>query len=403
MSPWLAIIGIGEEGFSALSPAARRLVEEAELVIGGARHLAMVPGGDAERHEWESPLRLTIERIGGWRGRRVAVLASGDPMCYGVGVTLARRFPSDELTILPQPGAFSLAAARLAWPLAECATLTLHGRPLERLSRHLAPGQRVLALSEDGATPAAIARLLRAQGWGASEVTVLEHLGGMRERIFTERAERFGDRVAADLNTVAILCGAAAGAHPLSRSPGLPDDAFRSDGQLTKREVRAATLAALAPLPGERLWDVGAGCGSIAIEWLRSGRGTKAFAIEKDASRAALIRDNAARLGVPELQLVEGEAPVALEGLPDPDAVFLGGAVSRADLLEQLWTRLRPGGRLVANAVTVAGEARLAEFAKVAGGGLTRIAVSRAEPIGDQLAWRALRPVTQLAATKKAP
>jgi precorrin-6Y C5,15-methyltransferase (decarboxylating) len=403
VSPWLAIIGIGEDGLSAQSPAARRLIEEAELLIGGARHLAMVPGGAAERHSWESPLRRTIERIEGWRGRRVAVLASGDPMCYGVGVTLARRFPPDELAILPQPGAFSLAAARLAWPLADCATLTLHGRPLARVSRHLAPGQRILALSEDGATPAAVARLLCTQGWGASEITVLEHLGGARERIFAERAEGFGERTVADLNTVAILCRADAGTPLLSRSSGLPDDAFRSDGQLTKREVRAATLAALAPLSGELLWDVGAGSGSVAIEWLRSGRGTRAIAIERDAARCGFIRENAEKLGVPELRIVEGEAPAAFADLPQPDAVFLGGAVARADLLEQLWARLRPGGRLVANAVTIAGEARLADFAMSVSGSLSRIAVSRAEPIGGQLAWRALRPVTQLAATKKAP
>lgn len=400
MRPWLSVIGIGEEGLGALSEPARTLIAGAELLVGGARHLAMVPEGGAERRSWERPLRLTVERIAQWRGRPVAVLASGDPMCYGVGVTLARRFDPAEMTVLPQPGAFTLAAARLAWPLVDCARLTLHGRPLDRLALHLAPGQRLLVLSEDGGTPAAVARLLAARGWGPSTIAVLEHMGGAAEARIDGTAEGWGERRCADLNTIGILCQPGFGARALSRAAGLPDDAFLHDGQLTKRELRAAAIAALAPLPGQLLWDVGAGCGSVGIEWLRAGERMRAIAIEERADRRDLIARNAAALGVPELRVVAGAAPAALLGLPHPDAIFLGGSIAEAGLIEQLWAALPSGGRLVANAVTLAGEARLASFAASEGGALTRIAVSRAAPLGAQLAWRPLLPVTQLAAVK---
>ncbi len=400
MTPWLSIIGIGEDGLAGIGDAARVLIDDAEFLVGGERHLAMIAAGKAERHCWERPLKRTIDRIAEWRGRPVAVLASGDPMCYGVGVTLARRFERNEMTILPQIGAFTLAASRLAWPLAECETLTLHGRPLERLSLHLAPEQRLLVLSEDGATPAAIARLLCAQGWGPSELTVFEHMGGAKEAMHSATAAEWHDRRCADLNTVAIFCRPGPDARLLSRAAGLPDDAFFHDGQLTKRELRAATIAALAPLPGQLLWDVGAGCGSVAIEWLRAARRTRAVAIERDAKRCALIARNAGALGVPELRIVAGAAPDALASLPPPDSIFLGGGVGTAGLLDELFARLQPHGRLVANAVTLDGEAALGAFHARHGGSLTRIAVARAEPMGGHLAWRPLMPVTQLAALK---
>jgi precorrin-6Y C5,15-methyltransferase (decarboxylating) len=400
VTPWLSIIGIGEDGLAGLSAAARTLIENAELLIGGERHLAMVPPGAAARQSWESPLSRTIERVGAWRGRRVVVLASGDPMCYGVGVTLARRFDPQELTIIPQLGAFSLAASRLAWPLADCVTLTVHGRPLERILLDLAPGQLLLVLSEDGTTPSRIAALLRDHGWGPSPLTVLEHLGGERERVLSGTAGSWTETACADLNTVAIECRPGPGARPRSRAAGLPDDAFLHDGQLTKREVRAATIAALAPLPGQILWDVGAGCGSIAIEFLRATRRSRAFAIEPDPVRRDLIARNASALGVPELRIVAGTAPEALADLPKPDTVFIGGGVTVPDLLERAWAALTTGGRLVANVVTIEGEAQLGAFQARHGGELTRIAVSRAEPIGGRLGWRPLMPVTQLAVSK---
>jgi precorrin-6B C5,15-methyltransferase / cobalt-precorrin-6B C5,C15-methyltransferase len=400
MGPWLAIIGIGDDGVAGLSAAASALLANAELVVGGPRHLALVPQGGETRLVWNTPLADTIAQIADWRGRRVVVLASGDPMCYGVGATLARKFERDEMTILPQPGAFSLAAARLAWPLAECETVTLHGRPLAHLALYLAPAQRILLLSEDGKTPASIAALLRDTGWGPSEITVLEHMGGARESIVSATADSWGERHCADLNTVALVCRPGRGARPLSRAAGLPDEAFVNDGQLTKREIRAATIAALTPLPGQLLWDVGAGCGAVAIEWLRAARRSRAIAIERASERCTFIASNANALGVPDLRVVMGEAPAALADLPRPDAVFLGGGLGAPDLLETLWDALVPGGRLVANAVTVAGEAHLLDWQVRHGGALTRLAISRAAPIGPHLGWRPLMPVTQLAAVK---
>ena len=400
MKRWLSIVGIGEEGLAGLAPAARTLIETAEILVGGARHLAMVPAGAAERHLWESPLGRSIERIESHRGRRVAVLASGDPMWYGIGVTLARHFPRGELAILPHLGAFSLAASRLGWPLADCALLSLHGRPLDSLRLHLSPNRRLLVLSEDGATPRAVAGLLDGLGWGASSMQVFAHLGGGNEEAFAAAAGEWGDCLVPDLNTIALLCRPAPGARILSRLPGLPDDAFEHDGQLTKREMRAVTLSALAPLPSERLWDVGAGCGSIAIEWLRAGEGCRAVAVERDPGRAALIARNAAALGVPGLEIVVGAAPAALAGLPDPDAVFVGGGIGEEDLLTASWARLAEGGRLVANAVTAEGEARLFDWHARHGGSLTRLAASRAERAGRHHLWRPLAAVTQLAATK---
>lgn len=398
MSAWLSIIGIGEDGWSGLSEAAKALVESAELIVGGRRHLALIPPGSADRLAWRSPLAETLPEIARWRGRRVTVLASGDPLCYGVGALLARNFAAEEMIVLPRPSAFSLAAARLNWPLEECTTLSLHGRPIEKLRLHLAPGARILALTEDGAAPAKLARLLSESGWGGSALTVIEHLDGPKERRIDATAAEWRDERCADLNILALHCVAGVEAKPLSRRAGLPDDAFRHDGQITKRAVRAATLAALAPLPGELLWDIGAGSGSIGIEWLRAGDRMRAIAIERDPARAAVIAENAATLGVPELQIVQGIAPDALEALPQPDAIFIGGGVSNAAIWGACWSALKIGGRLVANAVTVKAEAKLLARHASWGGELLRIAVSQAE--GERF-WRNAMTVTQLSLRKR--
>ena len=396
---WLTVIGIGEDGLDGISRAARTLVDQAEVLVGGERHLALVSRTLAERLAWRRPLAETFPEIAARSGRRVVVLASGDPLWYGVGAQLIERFGREAVLVMPAPSAFSLAAARMGWPLADCTPLTLHGRPLARLALFLAPGARLLCLSADGSTPASAATLLVEQGWGDSTLTVLEHVGGTRERRIEGRAAAWRTPRVADLNTLAIDCVAGPGARAYSRLAGLPDAAYRHDGQLTKRMVRAATLAALAPLAGETLWDVGAGCGSIAIEWLRGGGG-RAVAIEREPKRIALIAENASELGVPELEIVAGEAPAALAELAPPDAVFLGGGTGAPGLFEQVWTGLRPGGRLVANAVTVEAESRLAGWRARHGGRLVRIAVSEAEPLGGGLAWRPLMPVTQLCLVK---
>ncbi len=401
-SPWLRVIGIGEDGLDGLSVQCRHYVEEAEVLVGGARHLAFVPPCGAERLTWGTPFSATLDAIAGHEGRRVVVLASGDPMEYGVGVDLARRFSVDDMAIFPAAGAFSLACARLGWPRAEVETLTLHGRPLALLNAHLRPGARLLILSEDGATPAAVAAILRDKGFGPSRLTVLERRGGPHEERRDGLAEEWDEAPCHDLNTMAVECRIEKGTLALPRIPGLPDTAFLNDGQLTKQTLRSAALAALAPLPGALLWDVGAGSGSIAIEWLRAEPTSQAVAVERDPVRAGRVVENAEALGVPRLEVITGEAPQALADLASPDAVFVGGGVSADGLLEACWQALTPGGRLVANAVTEKGQDRLAAFFRAEGGSLTRIAVSHAEPgSGDApLAWHDKHPVTQLAVEK---
>jgi len=399
MTPWLSIVGIGEEGLNGLQPSVRALIDTAEVIVGGERHLAMIPNGSAERLTWDSPLSATVDAIAARRGKRVAVLATGDPMFYGIGVTLAGRFDRGELVIVPNVGAIAHVCARLGWPEAEVEAVTLHGRPLELLNYHMLPGARLAILSESGETPAQVAAMLDKAGFGPSTMTVFEHLGGTAEQRSDSLAKDWKAKTA-DLNTIAVECRAEPGATVHARVPGLPDSAFENDGQLTKREVRAATLSALAPLPRALLWDVGAGSGSIGIEWLRAEVTAQAVAVERNPERAARIARNALALGVPRLKVVTGEAPDALAGLAQPDAVFVGGAVSKRGVLETAFAALRPGGRFVANAVTVEGERELTEFRERHGGDLARISVSRLEEIGPAHGWRALRTVTQLLTVK---
>ena len=400
MSGWLTVIGLGEEGPDALAPAARALIDRAEVLIGGERHLAMIPDGTARRLTWRRPLSETMDDIRAVSGQRVVVLATGDPFCFGIGTTLRRAFPDEEIVTIPAPSAFSLARARLGWSADETLGVTLHGRPLETIRAHLAPGQLLLVLSHDGATPAQVAAQLTAVGYGASTLTVFAHMGGPDEIRMTERADRWGEAQVPDLNTIAVKCHAEGRLKRFRGAPGLPDRAFENDGQLTKREIRVQTLSALDPRPGALLWDVGAGSGSVAIEWLLSERTADAIAVERDAERCARIARNAAALGVPCLEVKHGAAPEALEPLLAPDAVFIGGGLTADGLVETCWARLAPGGTLVANAVTLAGEAVLAEWCQRHAGFMARLAVSRARPVGRHLAWRPLMPVTQLTLVK---
>ena len=397
---WLSLVGIGAEGLDGLGGRSRRAIDQAQVLVGGARHLAMVPQDGRERLAWRSPLGDTLPALLALRPRRVAVLASGDPLWYGVGRLLLSHVPPSEVTILPHVSAFQEACSRLGWPLEEVRAVTAHGRPVAALRRHFQHGRRLLVLTADGAAPAEIGRCLADAGFAASRTTVLEELGGDEERLVAGTPTQLGADRFADLNLMAVELVADEGHWPLPGVPGLPDDAFAHDGQLTKAEVRAVTLAALAPCDGELLWDVGAGAGSVAIEWLRSGHGLRAIAIERDPARAARIGANAERLGVPELVVRVGEAPAALGDLPEPRAIFVGGGAAVPGLLELCWRSLATGGRLVVNAVTVAGEAALLAFHVAHGGRLLRLSLARAETIGGQLVWRPAMPVTQLAARK---
>ena len=347
-SRWLSIVGIGEDGVEGLSPVARGLIEAAEIVFGGRRHLALAaPLIRGAARPWPSPFDGAPEEVLRHRGRQVCVLASGDPFQYGVGAVLARHIDAREMIVVPAPSAFSLAAARLGWSLPQTVLLSLHGRTLDLIRPHLQPGARILALTSDGEGPAALAKLLAEIGFGASRLTVLEALGGPRERIRGTTAAAFDFGTVGSLNTVAIEVEAAPDARVLARTPGLADELFEHDGQITKREIRAVTLSSLAPRRGELLWDIGSGSGSVAIEWLLADPLMRAIAIERRADRAARIRRNAAAFGVPDLEVVEGAAPAALVGLATPDAIFVGGGASDAGVLDAATRALRSGGRLV--------------------------------------------------------
>ena len=400
-SRWLSIIGIGQDGVEGLSPVARSLISGAELVVGGARHLELA--AQLIRHErlqWPSPLHDAFPAILARRGRPVAVLATGDPFNFGVGKQIAALVPADELLCVPQPSSFSLAASRIGWALQDAATLSLHGRAIEGLIRYLHPGARIIALSWDGSTPAKAAKLLVERGFGSSSLFVLEELAGPRERVTRHRADTFALAGVSPLNVIAIEVGAGPQSTVIGLSPGLDDDLFESDGQLTKREVRAVTLAALAPRQGELLWDIGLGAGSVAIEWLLRHPSLRAIGVEEREDRAARAMRNALALGTPDLQVVVGRAPDALAGLATPDAVFIGGGITDKGVFDVAWEALRPEGRIVANAVTLESETRLKEAFDQHGGELVRIEIGKAEKIGGFHGWRPAMPVTQWRAVK---
>jgi precorrin-6B C5,15-methyltransferase / cobalt-precorrin-6B C5,C15-methyltransferase len=394
---WLSIVGIGEDGVEGLGANARGLIGAAEIVFGGKRHLALAASlirGAAR--PWPSPFEGATDEVLLYRGRQVCVLASGDPFLYGVGATLVRRIDAREMLVVPAPSAFSLAAARLGWSLPHTALVSVHGRDLDLIRPHLQPGARLLVLTSDGDGPAALARLLTSLGFGGSRLTLLEALGGPRERVRTAKAADFGLGAVDALNTLAIEVEAAPDARIVALACGLADHLFEHDGQITKREVRAVTLSSLAPRRGELLWDIGSGASSVAIEWLLAEPGfMRAIAIEAQADRAARIHRNAAAFGVPSLEVVQGEAPAALASLPAPDAIFVGGGASDAGVLDAALAALPTGGRLVANAVTLETEALLLARHAALGGELIRIAISRTAAVGEKTAWRPAMPVTQ--------
>jgi precorrin-6Y C5,15-methyltransferase (decarboxylating) len=398
---WLSIVGIGEEGLDGLSPAARTLIAQASLVVGGRRHLALIAGAvKGESLEWPSPPRAVFPEIRARRGMPVCVVATGDPFFYGIGSLLAAEIPPEEILCLPAASAFGLAASRLGWAAQDCALITLHGRMLERIISALQPRARILALSWDQTTPGRLAALLTTRGLGQTRIIVCEAMGGPRERLRTASAEDFALDDIDPLNVVALEIAAAPDARFIPLAPGLPDDWFEHDGQLTKQDVRAVTLAALAPHPGQLLWDIGAGSGSVGIEWMLTSPSNRAIAIERSPVRAGRIARNAASLGAPGLTIVECAAPEALQGLDRPDAVFVGGGATSAGVVEAAWTALRSGGRLVANGVTIETQAELILRFKTMGGSLKTIQISHADPVGGFHGMRPAMAVTQWAVTK---
>ncbi|ESY23807.1 bifunctional cobalt-precorrin-7 (C(5))-methyltransferase/cobalt-precorrin-6B (C(15))-methyltransferase [Mesorhizobium sp. LNJC394B00] len=393
---WLTIVGIGEDGLASLGDEAKRQIADAETVFGGKRHLALVASLiKGEQRPWPVPFDAGMADVLALAGRRVCVLASGDPFFHGVGATLARKVKPEEMHVIPAPSAISLAAARLGWALQDIETISLHGRPLDLIRPLLHPRARILALTSDGDAPATIARLLVELDFGGSRLTVLEALGGPNEKLRSARADAFDLRDINPLNVLALELESTQEARILPLTVGRADHLFEHDGQITKHDIRAITLAALAPRRGELLWDIGAGSGSIGIEWMLAHPSMRAIAIEANSDRAARIVRNAAHCGVPGLVVVEGSAPKALAGLDTPDAIFIGGGGSDAGVLNAAIKALPSRGRLVANAVTLEMEALLlAEHIK-RGGDLTRVTISRASPVGSMQAWRPAMPVTQ--------
>lgn len=401
--PAVTVVGIGADGWEGLPDASRTALRDADVLIGGPRQLDLLPSDCAgERIAWPSPLRPAVPGLlTAHAGRRIAVLASGDPMFYGIGRALAEE--ARTLRVLPHPSSVSYAAARLGWPLEDVEVVTLVGRPTARLAAALHDGRRLLVLSADATTPGEVAALLRERGFGPSRMRVLEQLGGGGERTTDETTADDWPRPHAHidpLNIVAVACRRAPDALRLGAVPGLPDEAYEHDGQLTKRHVRAATLGALAPAPGELLWDIGGGSGSIAVEWMRAHPSCRAVTVERDPVRAERITRNADRLGVPGLRVLTGAAPAVLAELPPPDAVFVGGGLTAPGLLDACWEALPVGGRLVANTVTLESEALLADAYRRHGGELVRLAVAYAVPVGGFTGWRQAMPVTQWAVQK---
>ncbi|WP_084440399.1 precorrin-6y C5,15-methyltransferase (decarboxylating) subunit CbiE [Acetobacter nitrogenifigens] len=391
-APWLVIIGVGEDGMAGLSATRHAELDRAAVIFGGPRHLALVNAGERGR-PW--PVPFSVAPVLAERGRAVVVLASGDPFWFGAGASLAERLDPDEWIAHPAPSTFSLAASSLGWSLEKTSCFGLHAAPFERLLPALSDGARAICLMRDGPAVVALAGWLSERGFGASTLHVMEALGGARERIRSACAESFS---LANIATPVAAAIEFVGRSGLARASGLPDECFSHDGQITKRPVRALTLSALAPRPGELLWDIGAGSGSISIEWCLSGG--RAVAIETRMDRAATIQANAREFGVDHLlHVVDGPAPAAFANLPEPNAAFIGGGADEV-LLTALWERLPVGARIVANAVTLETEALLTLWHGRKGGELLRIELSVAAPLGSMRGWRPARPVTQWSVTR---
>lgn len=399
---WLTIIGIGEDGLDGLGKTAVSRLQEAEFVFGGERHLSFLGSHfSAKQIIWSKPFVGSISQVRALEGRQVVLLTSGDPMFYGAGAIFLQYFSPREIDVYPHSSSFSLAAARLGWPLQGVECCSAHGRALPGVLRFVENGARLLVLANDGTTPALLAAILQRKGFTASRMTVLEHLGSGGERIVSDQTGAFTDRIFANLNIIAVDCICDRPEYNLPCFSTLPDHAFIHDGQLTKQDVRAMTLAHLAPKCDELLWDIGAGCGSVSIEWMRLGRNTGAIAVEQNSDRCGYIRQNAENLGFPGIEVVEGKAPAILHDLKKtPDAVFIGGGVSMPGIMEICWQALKPGGRLVANAVTLESEAAMTSWGTERRTRFLKIAVSTAEPLGHFRVWRQFLSVTVLIAQK---
>jgi precorrin-6Y C5,15-methyltransferase (decarboxylating) len=396
--PWLTIIGLGEDGPDGLSPASLAALEAAEIVMGPPRHLSLLPDHHGETRVWPVPFADGVAQLLALRGRRVVVLASGDPFWFGAGRVLARELAPQEWRSFPNLSCFALAANRLGWALETTTCLGCHAAPISRLRPHLHDGARLIVTLRDRTGPEALAAYLGAEGFAESSLHVMEALGGPRERVTSWTAAELEEHAETEFTAPLCVAVAVAGAgRMMPKASGLTDDWFDHDGQITKRPVRALTLSTLAPRPMEHLWDIGGGSGSVAIEWLLAHPMTEATTVEIDPARAARITQNAARLGVDRLRVEQGDALEVIDLLAPPDAVFVGGGLSEA-LLQRLSERAK-GARLVVNAVTLESEMLLTQWQARLGGDLLRLALSEATPLGRKRGWRSSYPIVQWSVT----
>lgn len=399
MTAWLHIIGIGEDGLDGLSAAAQSRIASADYIVGGKRHHRLIGDTHAEGINWPSPFDMLQSKLEGLRGKNVVVLATGDPLWFSVGTKIAASFDINEVVFHPHVSAFQLAASKLGWALQDVDCLTVHGRPIERIKPYLQNGRKLIVLTSNGTAVSQIGDMLATLGFGSSKLVALANMGGPNEVRFDGLAQGWKHDVPA-LNTLTIDCVAGRDAQVLSVGSGLPDAAFEHDGTMTKQEVRAVTLAKLMPMPNALLWDVGCGCGSVAVEWMRAVRGARAIGIEAREDRRTMARANAHNLGGFDLPLIAGFVPDALAGLEAPDAIFIGGGLS-AQVFDLCLTALKPNGRLVCNAVTLGSEQVLLEKHATLGGHMTRLEFSRAVSLGDKIGWKPAMPVTQYSLVKK--
>lgn len=402
MSQWLSIIGIGEEGYESLSPAARILIDNSDVIIGGDRHLAMINQGDQSFIAWEKPIQNSVKNLIKYRDRKVCILATGDPFCYGVGSLIEAQIPIEEINVIPAPSAFSLASARTGWSFDDIDFITLHGRNDALLEVAIQPQAKLLILAHGGSTPAVVAEKLVKRSYSKSNITVFERMGNQAERCIRGEAANWPKGNFDPLHTIAVECIADPLCAARPRLSCLDDSIFLHDGKITKQEIRSIVITSLAPAPGQLLWDIGAGCGSISIEWMRRDRRLRAIAIEHNEDRLQLIAKNAIALGTPNLKIVKGYAPAVLPNLETPDAIFIGGGISTAGLFTMCWKALNLGGRLVANAVTIESEALLIDLHQEFGGELIRIAISKSRPLGKTTGWKTYMPILQWRVSKVA-
>ncbi|MFQ3361058.1 MAG: precorrin-6y C5,15-methyltransferase (decarboxylating) subunit CbiE [Alphaproteobacteria bacterium] len=398
MNPWLTIIGIGDNGLEGLSEKSISKINNAEYVFGGERHLSFIPDNGIKKILWKNPIKNSVDHIMSLKPRPVCVLSSGNPLWHGIGSTLLKYISIDEMLIYPSPSVFSLACAKIGWDSNDVEAVSLHTNPVSFIEKYLQPSVKLFLLTRDSKTPIEVADYLNKRGFNKSKFIIFENLGGVNENITRTTVESFGLKDISRLNVICIECIADTDANYYSCIPGLPNEIFNNDGQITKREIRAATIAKLTPFKDDLLWDIGAGSGSVSIEWMRSSKNLKAIAIECDSHRVEFLKKNAIELGVPNLEIIQGRAPDILAGLKKPNAIFIGGGLSGDNgiaIIEKSINSLLPNGRLVINAVTIETEILLINNYKKYGGDLTRIAVSKIKKVGSSNAWDDYMPVVQ--------